>query len=64
MYKAISILTEGSASAFGGKWSMMEDFWPLLTFKSYSAYGLEKAYGLERGSARNLMLSVRVKTPI
>ncbi len=35
---------------------MMEDSWPLSTFRRYSTYGLE------RGSARNLMFSMRVKT--
>jgi len=54
--RAISTLTEGSVSASGGKWSMMEDFWPLSTFRRYSTYGLE------RGSMRNLMFSMRVKT--
>jgi hypothetical protein len=36
----------------------MEDFWPLSTFRKYSAYGLE------RGSACNLMFSMKVKTRI
>jgi len=54
-YKAISTPIEGSASASGGKWSMMEDSWPLPTLRRYSAYGLE------RGLACNLMFFVRVK---
>ncbi len=54
-YKAISTPIEGFESASGGKWLMIEDSWPLSTFRRYSAYGLE------RGLARNLMFSVRVK---
>jgi len=48
-YKAISTLIEGSASTFDGKWSMINDSWPLLTFRRYLAYGLE------RGLVRNLI---------
>ncbi len=55
-YKAISTLTKGFASASGGKWSMIKDSWPMLILKRYSTYGLE------RGSARNLMFFVRLKT--
>jgi len=55
-YKAILIPIEGSVLDSSGKWSMMEDSWPLPTLRRYSVYGLE------RGSTQNLMLFMRVKT--
>jgi hypothetical protein len=57
-YKAILIQTESSTLASDGKWSMMEDSWPLPTLKRYSTYGLKM------GLANNFTFFVRVKTRI
>ncbi len=55
-YTAILTPNEGSAPASDGKWSMMENFWPLPTLRRYSTYGLE------RGLTHNFMFFVRVRT--